>query len=258
VQGVKIIPSLTDLGEAKFNVVVFLGMDLSLAKDYLTLVKDSEIIANLLLHADLILTETPNYEPSKWLEDHFTTGLEKLESEVIKINAHLKYSISEDILVREISIWRNTSSTVNQKTLDSNNQLVRYAEWHAIQGTPRVNPLLRPRGDSGYDVQRLLNTWQVETAGTDGSFTWLKKNQRVHFPKKYKTLTINFIHGPKPKNQSHLLFSLEAHASKIVIRRRFRIRTIRFQLDSWIPSKMHNESSDHRSLTIAAISYEFS
>ena len=135
--------------------------------------------------------------------------------------------------------------------------MIRYAEWHAIQGTPKIDPSLRPVGNSGYDVQRLLQSWQVETPGAELSFSWLKKSQKVTFPKKFRNLTINYVHGPKPINQRHFFYSLEAEDDKIVIRRKLWRRTIRFHLDTWIPSKLHPESSDHRNLTIAASGYEF-
>ena len=256
-QGLKILPSLESLSEGQFDIIVFLGIDLSLAKDYLSLTKDAEIIKNLMLNANIIITETSNYEPSKWLEDHFTAGLQKLESQTIKVDADSKYSISSDIQIREISIWRNTSLGDNKVVNDSKIELIRYAEWHAIQGTPKIDPSLRPVGNSGYDVQRLLQSWQVETPGAELSFSWLKKSQKVTFPKKFRNLTINYVHGPKPINQRHFFYSLEAEDDKIVIRRKLWRRTIRFHLDTWIPSKLHPESSDHRNLTIAASGYEF-
>jgi len=206
------------------------------------------------------LIETPNYLPSKWLEKSITSSLKQLAKKSVQININSKFSISSDILTRDLSFWTNSDSEVYSPHSFQDNylHLVRYANWHAIEGSPKVDAYTQPHSQDGYGVNRLLNSWQVEHTVEGLSFAWLKKTQTVYFPKSFRLLRINFFQGQSPKSKRRLSYSVVAENGCVIIRRSWWKRKIKFTLPYFTPSNLDPNSTDHRVLTVAATGYEFS
>ena len=258
-RGFRVVSDIKDIESEDFDLIIFLGVDLSLARDYQQLFRDASVIRRFFAEAKMVITETPNYLPSKWIESFLATGLTKIDSGNIQVDAGKKHSLSADILNRTITIYQNTEtelSRANEANLDK--MLIRYADWHGMTGTPKLHPNDFPAGISGYDVQRLLNTWQVEIMPSGESFTWLRKNQRIRFPKHANILKIRYIQGIPPISKRGFFLSVEAAKDEILIKRHFPLPSYRLRLASWVPSELLlGESNDHRELTVAATSYEF-
>ena len=256
--GVKVLNSVNDIANDNFDLVCVLGVDLSLSKNYSELESDASIIRNLFEGSKLVVTETPSYQPSKWLEKFLTENLTLIETNTIHISANQKFSISEDILTRQISIWRPARPSNRQGLINSlsssHPELVKYARWHALDNTP--NETLN-HGENGYEVQQAFNSWQVELDPTGRSFVWLKNRQSMHFPNGKKELIIHYSQGPRPTIRHNFFIRLEISDSQIVLRKRLPLKRLSFTISSWVPSKMDPNSSDHRELTIAAHAFEF-
>ena len=256
--GVTVLNSVNEIVKDNFDLVCALGLDLSLCKNYSELESHATIIRNLFESSKLVVTETANYQPSKWLEKFFTENLTLIETATVHISANKKFSISEDILTRQISIWRPARPSYREgfiKSLSSStSELVKYARWYALDNTPSE---ILTYGESGYEVLRAFKSWQVELDPTGRSFVWLKNRQSLHFPKGKKELIIHYSQGPRPTIRHNIFIRSEISDSHIVLRKRLPQRRISFTLSSWVPSKMDLNSSDHRELTIAAHAFEF-
>ena len=255
-QGVEIATSLGYIADKQMDLVIVLGVDLSLSKDFNQLERDALQIKNSFECARLVVTETPNYLPSKWLEKFLTGNLILIESKTVFIEADNKFSISKEIQTREISIWKvpKQQDLSLKSSRDSHFEIVKYARWHAMENTPRELLLF---GQTGYEVQQTFNSWQVETDPTGNSFVWLKSDQSLIFPVGKKELIIHFYQGPKPILRHSLFLTSEVHDTYLAIRRRTGFRRLHFSINSWVPSSVDATSSDHRNLTIAANGFEF-
>jgi hypothetical protein len=254
--GVEIVNTVSDIHGINFDLVCLLGVDLSLSKNYSELKADAMHIRNLFDSSKLVVTETSAYQPGKWLEKFLTENLTLLETTTLRIEANQKFSLNEEILTRQISIWRAppTHLDFDKPISDSRAELIKYARWHALDGTPGES---LPWGENGYEVQQALNSWQVELDPTGKSFVWLKSQQSISFPKGKKELVIHYSQGPRPTIFHNYFVRSEVSDSYIVLRRRFPLRRLSFTLSSWVPSQIDVKSSDHRELTIAAHAFEF-
>jgi len=255
-KGVTVVKSVNDIAKINFDLVCVLGIDLSLSKNYNELVSDATIIRNLFERAKLVVTETPNYQPSKWLEKFLTENLSLIETTNIQINANQKFSINEDILTRQISIWKAPNyDQESMKSLNSSpSELIKYARWHALDDTPSESLNF---GQNGYEVQQAFNSWQVELDPTGKSFVWLKTKQSTNFPDGKKELIIHYSQGPRPTIRHNFFIQSEISDSHIILRKRLPLKKLSFILSSWVPSKMDPKSRDHRELTVAAYAFEF-
>ena len=254
--GVSISKSLDDITNKNSDLLIVLGVDLSLSEDFPNLRSDASKIQSLFWKAKIVVTESSNYQPSKWLEKFLTKGLTLIESQTIVIDANEKFSISKDIQTRTISIWEVPDEKLNELSdRDSlQSELIKYARWHAMEDTPKE---LLQFGDSGYDVQQTFNAWQVELDPMGKSFVWLKSKQRITFPTHSRELVIRFSQGPTPVLAHGLLFKSKVIDNEITIKRRTPFKRLKFDLKTWVPSTMDPESGDHRELTIAVHGFEF-
>jgi hypothetical protein len=254
--GVTIVKSVNEIADKAFDLVCVLGVDLSLSKTFSELEVDAKTIRKIFESSKYVVTETPGYQPSKWLEKFLTENLTLIETIPIRINANQKFSISEEILTRQISIWRAPQDRLElMASLDDFPiELVKYARWHAMDNTPNDSLAL---GQNGYEVQQALNSWQVELDPTGRSFVWLKSKQSIRFPKGKKELVIHYSQGPRPTIHHNYFVRSEISNSHVALRRRFPLKRLSFTLSSWIPSQMDKGSNDHRELTIAAHAFEF-
>jgi len=255
-KGINISKVLSEVAHKKPNLVILLGVDLSLAKDFSELKADVQTIRSLFWKAKIVVTETPNYQPSKWLETFLTQGLTLIESEKIVINTNEKFSITKDIQTRVVSIWsvpiEKSSEISNWNLLQS--EIIKYARWHAMDGAPSE---MLHFGESGYEVQQTFSAWQVEFDPTGKSFVWLKSRQLLTFPSGKRKLTIRFCQGPVPIIAHSWLFKSEINGNEILIVRRSFFKRLKFEIKGWVPSAIDPESCDHRELTIAVNSFEF-
>jgi hypothetical protein len=251
-----LVENITQI-KSNFDLIIILGADLSLTKNYKTFIKEVTLMYELITNSKYVMIETPNYSPSKLLEEILTQELSLIHQSDFRVNSTTNFSINNDYLDRNFKIYKNGKDSKLLRKKINDEQVETYAKFFQFDGYKfRANQPPPVQGNS-LDLNLNFNTWPVEKSGTE-NFVWLRPHQEILFPKGKKRLEVELLVPPhEVLLESRFKYVLDIQSLKIVIRRRFFSRKVSIKLPFFVPSDKYG-TEDKRELSFAVKSYNFS
>ena len=242
--------------DQNFDLVIILGADLSLTKDYPTFIKEINCIYELISNSGYVMIETPNYSPSKLLETILIQDLSLIHESDLHVDTTNNFSLNNDYLNRNFKIYKNDRNSKFPRKPINRDQVETYAKFFQFAGYKyRVKKTPPNQGDA-LDLNLTFNTWPVEKSDS-GNFVWLKPYQQIIFPKGKKRIEFQLLFPhDNVQHESRFKYVLDISSKKLVIRRRLFVRKVSVKLPFFVPSEKYG-TEDKRELSFSALSFIF-
>ena len=259
-KGLEIKKSIFDV-VSNFEIMFFLGIDLSLVSSYEELTLTISKIREKFNNSKYVIIEHPDFAPSKWLVELFSEDLELVEFKVWTFDNNLDISINGFTLTRKLYIFKPKPSMSQGISKTQQILLNRYSAYFDFENSPILDYTfaIPVRGDA-YITSAVFNTWPVEkNTNLKIDFVWLRPKQKFRFPKSTKTLKFELYSNYASSLAPNLFWRFHIEGNLFIIKRRFLGRFWkRMTFPHFVPSESELGSTDNRKLSIAVKSFEYS
>jgi hypothetical protein len=257
--GLVITKTIFDI-DLDFNIIFFLGIDLSLVKSYEDLRGTILKIRTLISKANYVILEHGDFAPSRWLVELLSEDMHLINMKDWKFEDNLDISLDGFTLNRRLYVFK-PKALIHEEI--SNSQTVlqnKYSSYFDIDNSPIPDyPYRLPLTGDAYTTNKIFNSWPVEkNISSNEEFVWLRPNQRIKFPLLRKTLVLEFYSICQTPISQSIFFKLRIDGNFLTIKRRFLGRFWnRLTFPHFIPCELDLNSTDNRKLSIAVKNFEY-
>ena len=239
-----------------YDLVIFLGADLSLTKDYDTYINEIELLHGLITNSKYVMIEHPNFSPSKLLVQTLVQGLNLIHETNLQVIPTKNFSINNDYLTRNLQIYKNDENSKLIRNHIDRDQVDIYARYFQFRGYKFRGSKVPPIQGDAQILNQFFNTWPVENSGTT-DFVWLRPYQQITFPRDTTILEIDLLFPSEMLSKSRFKYRLSISSNKLIIKRRFFSKKVSIKFPFFIPSLKFG-TEDQRELSFSATSFLFS
>jgi hypothetical protein len=199
--GGRILDSLDEVKNEKYDFFVFFGIDLSACESYKDFVAHYEKIKIIIRRANLVIIEAGNYQPSKILQELLAFNADIIFSKEFTIDLpENEISITKDILKRKVLIFKSTQVTIPKSVEDKN--LIRVANYYALDGSPPIKSALNFI-DKEIMIDEIAQHLNLHIESYENQhFVWLTNRLRIRlFSHNANSIVFKLLPGSfKPKH----------------------------------------------------------